>query len=277
MKQFISQTELIEQFSDTSDLLLLDARAELADAFAGRKLFKTSHLQQAQFVSMEETMTGKISEHGGRHPLPNMETFIEAMKKLGMKDSSLVVIYDDGCLAMAGRLWWLLKYAGKGNVYVLEGGMKKWLDNNLAVTTLITKPIVSDCLSLNLNHSLLVDVDEVKEAIYLTDTAIVDSRTYERYSGQVEPLDSRPGHIPSAFNYPWTDLMNEGQFLNKVELKERFKLLYDYKEVIVHCGSGITGTVNLLFMEVIGLRPKLYLGGYSDWVSYEKNKVEINH
>lgn len=31
---------------------------------------------------MEGTMTGKFSKHGGRHPTPNMETFIEVMKKL---------------------------------------------------------------------------------------------------------------------------------------------------------------------------------------------------
>ena len=46
-----------------------------------------------------------------------------------------------------------------------------------------------------------------------------------------------------------------------------------YEEIIVHCGSGITGTVNYMFMEEIGLRPRLYAGGYSDWVSYEGNKV----
>nr|WP_256205810.1 rhodanese-like domain-containing protein [Carnobacterium iners] len=81
-----------------------------------------------------------------------------------MKNSSLIVIYDDGSLAMAGRLWWLLKCAGKDNVYLLKGGIKKWLENNLAVTTLITEPVVSDFSSLKLNHFILASNNDVKKS-----------------------------------------------------------------------------------------------------------------
>ncbi|WP_034552087.1 sulfurtransferase [Carnobacterium funditum] len=277
MNHFITQTELATKISTDNNLVVLDARAELMDSSAGWNQYKTSHIKSAQFVSMEDTLTGKIRTHGGRHPLPNMENFITAMKKVGMNDSSMVVIYDDGNLAMAGRLWWLLKYAGKDNVYLLEGGMKKWLENKLEVTNVLKEPVTSNSLSLNIKTALLVDVHEVKRAVRSTDTAIIDSRAYERYAGQVEPLDTRPGHIPNALNYPWTDLVNNGQLMNKKELEERFEPLQNYKEVIVHCGSGITGTVNILFMKEVGLNPKLYLGGYSDWVSYADNKVETKN
>lgn len=277
MKNFITQMDLVKNSSNDTNLLILDARAELADASAGFNSFKENHLKNAQFVSMEEIMTGKVGPHGGRHPLPDMNTFIETMKKLGMTDSSKVIIYDDGSLAMAGRLWWLLKYAGKNTVYVLEGGMNKWLENKLEVTDYVTEPVASESLRLTINSSLLVDIHNVKSAVHLPDTVIVDSRTYERYSGQIEPLDARPGHIPSAINYPWTDLIRDGKLMNKEELEERFEPLQKYKEVIVHCGSGITGTVNILFMEEVGLNPKLYLGGYSDWVSYANNKVETKN
>ncbi len=273
MKHFITQIELVKQQSVNSDLILLDARAELSDASAGKRLYQKNHLENAQFISMEDTMTGKVDIHGGRHPLPDMNLFIEAMKKTGMKDSSTVVIYDDGSLAMAGRLWWMLKFAGKDHVYLLEGGMKKWVENKLEVTNSIKQPIIADSLSLNINYSLLANVNEVKKAVPLTDTAIVDSRAYERYSGQVEPLDTKPGHIPSAVNYPWTELVNDGQIIGREEAEEKFKALHDYDNIIVHCGSGITGTVNILFMEEVGLKPKLYLGGYSDWVSYEELDV----
>ncbi|MGB6178520.1 sulfurtransferase, partial [Carnobacterium sp.] len=161
--------------------------------------------------------------------------------------------------------------------YVLEGGMNKWLENKLEVTDYVTEPVVSDSLRLTINSSLLVDMPDVKSAIHLPDTVIVDSRAYERYSGKVEPLDARPGHIPSALSYPWTDLVSDGKLMNKEELEERFEPLETYKEVIVHCGSGITGTVNILFMEEVGLNPKLYLGGYSDWVSYVDNKIETKN
>ncbi len=218
-------------------------------------------------------MTGEVGNHGGRHPLPDMEVFIAEMKKLGISDSSTIVIYDDGNLAMAGRLWWLLKYAGKDNVFLLEGGMKCWVENRLETTTDIPEPKQSTSLSLNLDKTMIAEIAEVKAATASKDIAIVDSRAYERYAGQVEPLDKLPGHIPTALNYPWMDLVDEGTIIDSKDINEKFKPLKNYKEIIVHCGSGITGTVNALFMEEAGLKPKLYPGGYSDWVSYDENEV----
>lgn len=272
MKNFVTQSWLLENRLN-NDLIILDARAELNDAEAGFKQYKEGHIKGAQFVSMENTMTGEIAQHGGRHPLPDMNNFIDKMKKLGISDSSTIIIYDDGNLAMAGRLWWLLKYAGKDNVFLLEGGMKHWLDNRLETTTIMTESKLSTSLSLNLNSSMIAEISEVKTATASSSTAIVDSRAHDRYSGQIEPLDKLPGHIPNALNYPWMDLVNEGTIIDSQNITEKFKSLDKYEEVIVHCGSGITGTVNVLFMEEAGLKPKLYPGGYSDWVSYDENEV----
>lgn len=272
MKNFVTQSWLLENRLN-DDLIILDARAELNDAKAGFNQYKEGHISGAQFVSMENTMTGEIGPHGGRHPLPDMKIFIDEMKNLGINDSSTIIVYDDGNLAMAGRLWWLLKYAGKDNVFLLEGGMKHWIDNGLETTTAITKPRISTSLNLNLNSAMIAEISEVKTATASTSTAIVDSRAHERYSGQIEPLDKLPGHIPNALNYPWMDLVNEGTIIDIENINEKFKSLDKYEEIIVHCGSGITGTVNVLFMEEAGLKPKLYPGGYSDWVSYDDNEV----
>ncbi|WMM25286.1 sulfurtransferase [Tissierella sp. MB52-C2] len=271
MKNIISQEWLKNNISK-EDLIILDTRAELNDPSYGFNEYNKGHIKGAQFVSMEEVMTGELREHGGRHPLPNMDEFIENMKSLGIEDNSTVVIYDDGELAMAGRLWWILKYSGKNKVYVLEGGIKSWVENDLELTTEIPKVKKSNSLTLNLAPSMEVDMDYVKKVITDKDIAIIDSRAYERYIGKIETIDKVAGHIPSALNYPWTNLVEDG-IKPKEELEEYFKPLKDYKEVIVHCGSGITGTVNLMFMEEIGLKPKFYVGGYSDWISYEDNEI----
>ncbi|MSU00489.1 sulfurtransferase [Tissierella pigra] len=271
MKNIISQEWLKDNISK-EDLIILDTRAELNDPNYGLNEYEKGHIKGAHFVPMEEITTGELREHGGRHPLPDMNEFIENMKSFGIKDDSTVIIYDDGDLAMAGRLWWILKYSGKHQVYILEGGIKSWVENGMEVTTEIPKVKKSDILTLNLDSSMEVDIDYVKEAIGNKDVVIIDSRAYERYIGEVEPLDKIPGHIPNALNYPWMNLVENG-LKSKEELEEYFKPLKDYREVIVHCGSGITGTVNLMFMEEIGLKPKFYVGGYSDWVSYGDNEV----
>ncbi len=272
MKNIVSQQWLIDNLSKEG-LIILDVRGDLNEPDLGFREYKKSHIRGAQFVNLEETMTGELGIHGGRHPLPNIEKFIEDMKMLGVNDDSIIVIYDNGDLAIAGRLWWLLKYIGKSDVFILEGGMKKWLDNNLEVTGEVVKPEPSNSLSLNVDHSMQVDMRYVKAAIDSNSTAIVDSRASERYSGEIEPIDRVAGHIPNALNYPWMNLVSDGKIMSIEDLINYFEPLKKFEEVIVHCGSGITGTVNIVFMEEVGLNPKLYVGGYSDWVSYDDNLV----
>lgn len=271
MKNFKNKEWLIKNLNN-DNLIILDARAELNDSSAGYNQYKNGHIKGAQYVDLDEIMTGKIEEHGGRHPLPPMDEFINNMRELGINNDSIIIVYDNGDLAMAGRLWWLLKYAGLEEVYVLEGGYEDWVNSNLEIIQEVIKARKSRDLTLNVDTSLIADIKDVKIAIDSDKIAIVDSRTFDRYSGEVEPLDRVAGHIPTALNYPWVDLIRENK-KDIDQLKEYFKELFDFDEILVHCGSGITGTVNMLFMEEIGLKPKLYAGGYSDWVSYIDNEV----
>src|SRR5699024_6687459 len=221
MGNFVDYKWLMDNLKNDK-LIILDARAGLQDPEEGIKAYNEGHIKRAQFVSLEEVMTGEISTHGGRHPLPNIENFTEDMKDLGMKDDSTVVIYDNGNIAMAGRLWWLLRYFGKEDVFILEGGIKGWKDNNGQITTKIPKVEKSDSLNLKINKDMKIDMEHVKDIIDDDNSVIVDARSYERYIGEVEPMDKIPGHIPNAVNYPWTDLVRDGEILSIDKLKDKF-------------------------------------------------------
>lgn len=271
MKNFKDSKWLMENI-DKENIIVLDARAALGDPLQGKRDYGKAHIKGARFVSLEDVLTGELRTNGGRHPLPNLDKFIEDMKDLGVCDSKTILIYDDGTLAMAGRLWYLLKLIGKEEVYILEGGIEAFLENGGEVTDELPLIERASDLSLNLKEDILVYINYVKEKIDDLSTAIVDVRAHERYIGKVEPLDSVAGHIRGALNYPWTDLLDN----NKIEadkLEEKFKDLKTYDEIIIHCGSGITGTVAMILLDEVGIKSKLYAGGYSDWVSYEDNEV----
>ena len=272
MKNFVSKEWLKDKMS-MENLVILDARADILDSEYGLREYKKSHIPGAQFVSLDKTLKGDIKEHGGRHPFPDMDAFIEDMRELGIGDDSIVVVYDDGDLDVSGRLWFLLKYAGKDDVFILSGGFKEWKDNNYETTVEVREPEKQGNLSLKLDDSLVVQMEDVREALNDDHTVIVDSRSYERYAGEVEPLDKIPGHIPGAVNSPWMNLVEDGHLKKDEDLEEIFKDIKKHDKIIVHCGSGVTGTVNLLAMEKIGLKPLFYPGGYSDWISYDENEV----
>lgn len=273
LKNLVSVGWLKERISKDS-LVIFDVRYKLGDGIYGGEEYKKGHIPGAIFIAMEELLTGKEKEHGGRHPLPDMESFRVAINKLGVDDDIDVVIYDDGEISNAGRLWFMLRFLGKENVYVLKGGIKEWLafGNKLDINE--TPSLQRGVLRANFNHEIIADVEDVKKAIANNKIAIIDSRTSDRYRGEIEPIDRVPGHIPSALNYPWPELIEADEKWTKENLQEYYKDLMKFDEILVYCGSGTSATVNMIFLEEAGLKPKLYTGSYSDWISYPGNEIE---
>lgn len=272
MKNLVSN-EWLKNNIDKENLVIFDVRHVLGNDNYGKTEYEKSHILNAVFVPVEGLLTGEIMETGGRHPLPNMEEFAHNINKLGVDSNSIVVIYDDGDLSMAGRLWWMLRYIGHRESYVLSGGYKDWQSKDYPVSTNILEIRKADQLTLNLQENMIADINDVRKAILAEDQVLVDSRTNDRYRGEIEPIDRIPGHIPGAINLPWTDLSTFNTDTDIAKIKEHFKTVENYNKIIVHCGSGITGTVNILFMEEADLSAALYVGGYSDWISYPENKV----
>lgn len=272
MKNLVS-IDWLKKSMIKDSVVIFDVRYKLGDEVYGREEYKKGHIPGAIFIAMEDVLTGRVKEHGGRHPLPDMEIFRKTINQLGVDDDVDVVIYDDGEIAMAGRLWFMLKYLGKENVYILDGGIKEWLALGNKLDTEITKAKARGRLKANYNHKIIADVNDARRAVNDNKVAIVDSRTSDRYRGEIEPIDRVPGHIPTALNYPWPDLIEKDEKWTKESLLDYYKDLIKFDELLVHCGSGITGTVNMIFLEEAGLKPKLYTGGYSDWISYPDNEI----
>lgn len=272
MKNVVTIEWLLENMHD-ENLVILDCRYDMSDINYGYNQYKKSHIRNARFVDLERDLTGEKGEHGGRHPMPDMNVFAEKMESLGISDSIKVVIYDDGDIAAAARLWWIFKYIGKSNVYVLEGGFDFWVEKGLETTNIIPEVKTSGKLTVNIQTEMRCDMNFVKENIGKEDAVIVDSRSKERYNGIVEPVDKKAGHIPGAVNYFWQDILDGNKLKDLEVLKERFNALEKYDKVIVHCGSGITACPNILVMDELGLKPIHYAGAWSDWISYDDNDV----
>lgn len=254
------------------NLVIFDVRSILGNDSYGLEEYHKGHIPNAIYVSAERVLTGEIKEHGGRHPLPDMKKFTSDMNKLGVDDESKVLVYDNGDLSMAGRLWWMLRYIGFKDVSVLFGGFNAWKASNYPITTDLPKVRESKNLSLNLQEKMIADIEDAKKAAKDKTQVLIDSRTVDRYRGEVEPIDRVPGHIPGAVNIPWTDI-HQYKIIDESIIEEHYKGLSDYEKIVIHCGSGITATVNIIFMEEIGLVPAMYVGGYSDWISYGENEI----
>jgi thiosulfate/3-mercaptopyruvate sulfurtransferase len=259
-----------------SDLIIVDCRFSLADPTLGQQQYLTGHIPGAHYVDLNQDLSSPVERHGGRHPLPNPKDFIQTLEAMGIQSGnnlppSKVVAYDDSRFAFASRLWWLLRYFGHDHVAVLDGGFRQWQETGYTVTC--------DRPSAKTGHFVpqirsdwIVDIQQLKALNDLPETVLIDSREAGRYRGDYEPIDPIAGHIPGAVNYPWQEVTNDhGLVRSPTEQTQRWaKLdLQQAKDIIVYCGSGVTACVNLLSLELAGVKPaRLYPGSWSDWCSY---------
>jgi thiosulfate/3-mercaptopyruvate sulfurtransferase len=120
----ISAHELAEMLRSDQPPLIADVRWNLGGP-PGKPDFEASHIPGAVWVDLETQLAGPPGV-GGRHPLPTVAIFEEAMRSIGVCQDSLVVAYDAANSQAAARLWWLLTDAGHRPVKVLDGGFAAW-------------------------------------------------------------------------------------------------------------------------------------------------------
>lgn len=276
MTNLVSANWLKENL-DNEKLVIVDCRFNLMDKQYGKRSYEEGHIKGAVRVDIETELSSEVKEHGGRHPLPNIEELKNTFENIGINNDSIIVAYDEGDLAGPSRLWWILKYLGHDKVYVLNGGINEFKEISEEITQEI-KSIKKGDFKVEVNEDMRVNMEYVKERLYKDNVAIIDSRENQRYKGEFEPVDKKAGHIPSALNYFWMDILNKDNdklnIKSKEELENHFETLKNYDEVIVYCGSGITACPNSLALSEAGVKHKIYCGSFSDWISYEENEVE---
>nr|WP_234982615.1 sulfurtransferase [Ornithinibacillus halophilus] len=265
----------LEEKLHNENLVVVDVRFDLQDPDAGRKLYIESHLPNAVYLDLNKDLSGKVKKHGGNHPLPDVDIFSAKLGNIGIDNETTVVIYDAENGMFSARMWWLLYYFGHEKMYLLEGGYNGWLENGKEVTTTIPISRKKNYIP-KIRHNEVVDIHGVKEKLSKNESVLIDSRAKERYLGKVEPLYPKAGHIPGAKNYFWKDVLDEnGYWKTSKELEKHFQLLNKEEEIIVSCGSGVSACPNIIALKQAGYKNvKLYPGSFSDWISYDENRVE---
>lgn len=253
---------------------LLDVRWTLPKP-DGRDEFAVGHIPGAIYVDLDTDLADHSNTNpvAGRHPLPSPEEFQKTLRRWGIDSLSEVVVYDDNSGFGAARAWWLLRWAGI-SVRVLDGGLSAYV---AAGGTLDIGPgaaVEPSNVTITSGQMPEIDADEVAS----WSGPLLDARAGERFRGEVEPLDSRAGHIPGALSAPVTENVADGFFLDEETLRERFAGFgVDSVDphVAVYCGSGVTACHNALALATIGVESSLYPASWSGWSSDPERPAAI--
>jgi thiosulfate/3-mercaptopyruvate sulfurtransferase len=258
---------------------ILDARFSLADATLGQSHYQQAHIPGAQYVDLNTDLSAaKTDARLGRHPLPSAAQWQAVLERLGITPEDWVVVYDqtDGAMA-AARAWFLLRLAGHAQVAVLDGGLDAWqaaglpLTNSLQVHGKSEYPVCFD-------QRLLISADELRAALQSgDDTRLLDARAAERFSGALEPIDAKAGHIPGALNRPYTHNLQAGRFKTPAQLHAEFApLMAGARHTVLSCGSGVTACHNALALSHAGISEyRLFAPSWSGWIADPHNPLAV--
>lgn len=266
---------------NTPGWVVCDVRHQLADTAYGEQQYLAGHIPGAVFLHCDRDLSGPMTGHNGRHPLPSVAALSACLGHLGIARDTQVVVYDDAQGMIAGRLWWLLRALGHQRVALLDGGWQAWQAAGGEIETGAVSRPTSIYHPENSTYAGVTEAREILSQLASPAMLLVDARSPDRFRGENETLDPLGGHIPGARNRFFRDnLSADGHFKSAEVLRaEWLQLLAETPpSAVVHqCGSGVSACLNLLAMTHAGLEgSRLYAGSWSEWCSDTTRPVTLS-
>ena len=240
-----------------------------------KKEYINNHIKNARFISFEDDLVGDIGIHGGRHPLPDMKKFSEKIMDFGVNSETPVLVYGKNSFTDASRLWWMLESIGIKNCHILYGTLDSYMYEGKTTESGEVLYTPSQKRDLSLNNNKLLNYEDVKSIIHDDKYIIIDSRDSQRYEGLIDPVDNHPGHIPSAINKHYEELLLGQNPPSIDDINNFFKDIDKDKNILLYCGSGVTAGANAIYLKEIGIEYYIYPGSYSDWITYPGAIIEL--
>ncbi len=203
------------------------------------------------------------------HMLASPEQFSKQMGALGIRDTDEIVIYDGPGIFSSSRIWYNFHIMGAKNVRILEGGYDRWIVEDREIDENPPPAIIPKTFNAKFDASRIVDDKTMLALIKEKRGTILDARSYERYTGEVdEPREGLIlGHMPGAVSFPFADLVEKGTLIDNAKLRKLIEpILSNGEPVITTCGSGVTAATLSLALTCAGYDTHaMFDGSWTQW------------
>jgi thiosulfate/3-mercaptopyruvate sulfurtransferase len=270
----VSTDWLADRLDDPS-VVILDASWHMpADHRDARAEYAERHIPGAVFFDIDA-----VADHAADlpHMLPSPPAFATAVRRLGMSPSSTVVAYDTVGVFSAPRAWWSFRAMGHEAVFVLDGGLPRWLAEGRPVENGWREPTHGE-FKARRRPELVRDFETVRDALATGAEQLVDARAAARFRGEApEPRAGlRSGHMPGARNLPWSEVVRSGSLAPPEALQAAFASAgVDLaKPIVATCGSGLSACILALAAAALGREDvAVYDGSWTEWAARDDARI----
>lgn len=251
----IEGSELQQKINENQPIIIFDARSQ--------EQYKQGHINTA--ISFPTALTYVAINNA--YYVKSIKKIAPLLQQKGVTTSQQIIIYDQGDLKNAARLFWVLELYGIKNIAILNGGINAWSEQYL-LTKIATIPQPSQYFPI-LNSSVYASTTVAKVAAYSDLYQLYDSRTLAEFIGERSATD-KFGHIPTAksiqnsvfFNTTATgvSLLKSPKQLNPI-----FASLDKSRKSVTYCNKGKASTLTYFLMKQAGFKVSHYDGSWLEW------------
>lgn len=241
------------------------------------------HIPNAVLIDWRKDMNDQVVRD-----IIKKDEFERLMGRLGISNDTEVILYGDFNNWFAAFAFWVFKYYGHQYVRLLNGGRKKWIEEDRPLTKETPKFEITQYKAKDPNENIRVYFTYVYSSFpyFGKDKLLIDVRSPKEFTGEVLAPPEYPnegaqrgGHIPKAINIPWGVAVREdGTFKSYEELKKIYeeKGITADKEIITYCRIGERAAVTwFVLTHLLGYKNvKLYDGSWTEWGSMVRVPIE---
>jgi thiosulfate/3-mercaptopyruvate sulfurtransferase len=212
-----------------------------------------------------------------RRDLVDKAAFERLLGQAGISNDTTVVVYGDNNNWFAAWAFWQLKYYGHTDARLLNGGRKKWLEEERPITTEAARVTPTNYRAKDPDNSIRARREQVFAVLDKQAPGdLVDVRSVDEFTGKIiappgmTETAQRAGHIPGAASIPWVQAANEdGTFKSADALRQLYqgKGITGQNEVIAYCRIGERSSHTWFVLKyLLGYdRVRNYDGSWTEW------------
>ncbi len=239
-----------------------------------RQGYDQGHIQGARFVAWSDLAQPR---DGVENELPPLTDLVQLVRRLGIRNDSRVVVYDEELGVSAARAYVTLDYLGMGDqTALLDGQLATWKAQDRPLSTCPPTVPASDFVP-RARPEVIVHLQQVRDLVQAKNdgvdarTAIIDARSPASYRG-TDPGQgiTRGGHIPNAVNiYSNDNIVDKDRPL--LRPADQLRALYAPANLkpgdlaVTYCRTGGQASLSYFVLKYLGYDVRLYDGSFSEW------------